>query len=83
MLKIKWPFVHWKIYKKIAATPCAQKVITTRSRSTTITPNFVGWQFDIHNGRLYFSIKVSESMVGHKLGEFIPTRKFGTHKFNK
>lgn len=57
----------------------SKKPIKTWSRRTTITPDFVGMNFDIHNGRAFVAIFVTENMVGHKLGEFAPTRTFKGH----
>ena len=54
-------------------------VIKTWSRDSTITPQMVGFTFGVHNGRVHVSVMVSEQMVGHKLGEFSPTRKFIRH----
>ena len=56
-----------------------KKVIKTWSRSTTISPEFVGHTFGVHNGKTHISVYVTENMVGHKLGEFAPTRKFKAH----
>lgn len=56
-----------------------KKVIRTWSRSSAISPEFVGHTFGVHNGKTHISVFVSENMVGHKLGEFSPTRKFKSH----
>jgi small subunit ribosomal protein S19 len=56
-----------------------RRVIKTWSRRSTITPDFVGLQFNVHNGRKFITVFVTEQMVGHKLGEFAPTRSFGGH----
>ncbi len=53
--------------------------ITTWSRRSTITPDFVGHTFNVHNGKNFMSVYVTENMVGHKLGEFAPTRTFRSH----
>ncbi|KIN01539.1 hypothetical protein OIDMADRAFT_54654 [Oidiodendron maius Zn] len=62
-----------------------QKVvpIKTQARSATILPNFVGLKFQVHNGKIYHDITITEDMVGHKLGEFSPTRKRFTYKLSK
>lgn len=56
-----------------------KKVIKTWSRECTISPDFVGHTFGVHNGKTHISVYVTENMVGHKLGEFSPTRKFKAH----
>ena len=56
-----------------------KKVIRTWSRTSTISPEFVGHTFGVHNGKTHISVYVTENMVGHKLGEFAPTRKFKSH----
>ena len=56
-----------------------KKPIKTWSRRSTITPDFVGMNFEIHNGKEFLPLYVTENMVGHKLGEFAPTRKFKAH----
>lgn len=64
-------------------TVCQQngdkKPIQTWSRRSTITPDFVGLNFNVHNGKSFFPVYVTENMVGHKLGEFAPTRSFKSH----
>ncbi|KAF2401436.1 mitochondrial ribosome small subunit component S19 [Trichodelitschia bisporula] len=57
--------------------------IRTQARSATILPNFVGLKFEVHNGKIYHEITITEEMVGHKLGEFSPTRKRFTYKQSK
>lgn len=57
----------------------ARRPITTWSRRSTITPDFVGQTFNVHNGKNFMSVYVTENMVGHKLGEFAPTRTFRSH----
>ncbi len=57
----------------------SRKPIRTWSRRSTITPDFVGLNFEVHNGRNFLPVYVTENMVGHKLGEFSPTRSFKTH----
>jgi len=76
----KGPFVHPKLLKKLAAlNPGTKTVIKTWFRSSTITPAMIGYTFGVHNGRVHVVVHVVENMVGHKLGEFSPTRKFIRH----
>jgi|TARA_B110000305_G_C19403638_1_gene621518 small subunit ribosomal protein S19 len=77
----KGPFVDNKLLDKIdAMNETSQKrPIKTWSRRSMITPDFVGHTFLVHNGKEFTSVFVTENMVGHKLGEFSPTRKFGGH----
>lgn len=77
----KGPFVEWKLLLKIDKQNAAgtKKPIKTWSRRCTITPDFVGHTFLIHNGKTFISAFVTENMVGHKLGEFAPTRIFKKH----
>ncbi len=77
----KGPFVDNKLLDKVdAMTASGQKrPIKTWSRRSMITPDFVGHTFLVHNGKEFTSVFVTENMVGHKLGEFSPTRKFGGH----
>ncbi len=77
----KGPFVDEKLLAKIEAMAKSgqKKVIKTWSRSSTITPDFVGHTLAVHNGNKFIPVYVHESMVGHKLGEFAPTRIFRAH----
>jgi small subunit ribosomal protein S19 len=77
----KGPFVDPKLKKKVEASlgTGEKKMIKTWSRRSTITPEFIGLTFAIHNGRKFIPIYVTENMVGHKLGEFSPTRTFKGH----
>ena len=77
----KGPFVHPSLLKKIdkLKDQSRKAPIKTWSRNSTIIPEFVGHSFLIHNGKKFISIKISEEMVGHKLGEFSPTRQFSGH----
>ena len=76
----KGPFVDPKLLKKISNLRSGDKtVIKTWSRSSTIVPEMLGFTFGVHNGREHIQIFVTEDMVGHKLGEFAPTRKFVVH----
>jgi small subunit ribosomal protein S19 len=76
----KGPFVDAKLAKKVAALGANDRaVIKTWARASTITPEMVGKNFAVHNGKVHVPVNVSENMVGHKLGEFSPTRKFRKH----
>lgn len=76
----KGPFIDPKLAKKIAAlTSDDRTVVKTWARASTITPDMVGRTIAVHNGRVHVPVFVSENMVGHKLGEFSPTRKFRGH----
>ena len=77
----KGPFVDIKLEKKVSTMNEGKKksVIKTWSRRSMITPDFVGHTFAVHNGNKFIPVYVTENMVGHKLGEFAPTRIFKTH----
>lgn len=76
----KGPYINEKLLKKIAKLKLGDKtIIKTWSRSSVITPEMVGFTFGVHNGREHIPVFVTEDMVGHKLGEFSPTRKFVRH----
>ena len=77
----KGPFVDPSILKKIEKNKdfSNKKPIKTWSRKSTIIPDFVGYSFLVHNGKKFIPITISEDMVGHKLGEFSPTRQFSGH----
>ena len=76
----KGPFVDFKLARKVAALgPDERTVIKTWARASTITPEMVGRTIAVHNGRVHVPVLVTENMVGHKLGEFSPTRKFRKH----
>ncbi len=76
----KGPFVDPKLLKKIAVIkPGSGTVVKTWSRASEIAPEFVGHVFGVHNGRTHVEVRVTEEMVGHRLGEFSPTRKFVRH----
>ena len=77
----KGPFVELRLLEKIDKMDAAsiKKPIKTWSRRSTITPYFVGHTFMVHNGKIFNSVFVTENMVGHKLGEFSPTRVFKKH----
>ena len=76
----KGPYVDAKLTKKVAALSIEdRKIINTWARASTITPEMVGRTIAVHNGRVHVPVLISENMVGHKLGEFSPTRKFRKH----
>lgn len=76
----KGPFVDFKLAKKVAALgPEDRTVIKTWARASTISPEMVGRTIAVYNGKVHVPVFVSENMVGHKLGEFAPTRKFRKH----
>ena len=81
----KGPFVEPKLLKKVNDVVSGGKFATikTWSRKSTILPNFVGLTFSVHNGKSFISVLINEKMVGKKLGEFAPTRKFNGHGNNK
>ena len=77
----KGPYVDEKLYRKVMDLKAsdANALIRTWSRRCTIVPEFVGQRFEVHNGKAFLPVYVSEDMVGHKLGEFSPTRTFRGH----
>ena len=76
----KGPFVDPNISKKISRIkPENEEVIKTWARASEISPEMVGYTFGIHNGKNFVEVKITEEMVGHRLGEFAPTRKFLRH----
>jgi len=76
----KGPYVDEKLLKKISKLKKGDKtIIKTWSRSSTITPEMVGFTFGVYNGREHIPVYITEEMVGHKLGEFAPTTKFQRH----
>ena len=79
----KGPYVDEKLLKKVEAMGPSHKVIKTWSRRSMIVPEFLGHTFAVHNGRKFLPVFVSENMVGHKLGEFAPTRTFRSHPGGK
>tara|TARA_B100000579_G_scaffold197493_1_gene161410 strand:+ start:486 stop:755 length:270 start_codon:yes stop_codon:yes gene_type:complete len=81
----KGPYIDPKLQKKIDIMTQANKkqVIKTWSRRSTISPQFVGLTFAVHNGNKFIPVYVSENMVGHKLGEFSPTRTYRGHSGDK
>ncbi|MCW5827761.1 MAG: 30S ribosomal protein S19 [Deltaproteobacteria bacterium] len=81
----KGPFIDVHLQKKVDAAQRARdsKAIKTWSRRSVITPDFIGVQFLVHNGRKFVPVYVTDNMVGHKLGEFAPTRTFNGHSGDK
>ena len=81
----KGPFVHFKLQRKIDAMNESGKnsVVKTWSRASMITPDFVGKTIAVHNGRQFMPVFITENMVGHKLGEFSPTRTFRGNSGNR
>ena len=81
----KPPFVHYKLMQRVEESQESQKkaVIKTWSRASTITHDFVGLTIAVHNGNKFIPVYVTENMVGHKLGEFAPTRTFRGHADKK
>ncbi len=76
----KGPYVDFKLAKKVAALGAEDRsVIRTWARGSTISPEFVGKTIAVHNGKVHVPVFITENMVGHKLAEFAPTRKFRGH----
>ncbi len=78
-------FIHYKLLKKVDVLNEAKKkqVVKTWSRASTIIPDFVGHTIAVHNGKNFIPVYVTENMVGHKLGEFSPTRVYRGHSGNR
>jgi small subunit ribosomal protein S19 len=79
----KGPYINAKLLKKIQMMGENKRVIKTWARASMIPPEFVGHTFAVHNGRDHTPVFVTEIMVGHRLGEFSPTRKFRSHSNKK
>ncbi len=77
----KGPYIESSLEKKIEAMNSIneKKIIKTWSRRSTIAPDFIGHTFAVHNGKKFIPVYITENMVGHKLGEFSPTRIFRAH----
>lgn len=77
----KGPFVDVKLMKKVSSQNAAgqKKIIKTWARDSVVAPEFVGHTFAVHNGKQHIPVFITENMVGHRLGEFSPTRKFKGH----
>lgn len=81
----KGPFIDYKLEKRILEMNESNKktVVKTWSRSSMISPDFVGHTIAVHNGNKFIPVYITENMVGHKLGEFAPTRTFRGHAGNR
>lgn len=81
----KGPFQAPSLLNKIAQmeTTGKKKAIKTWSRASMIGPSFIGYTFNVHNGKIHIPVYVTKDMVGHKLGEFAPTRRFTSHSENR
>ncbi len=77
----KGPYIEPKLLAKIKKLPAGGKatVIKTWARASQISPEMIGYTFGVHNGRDFINVTIAEEMVGHRLGEFSPTRKFTRH----
>ncbi len=76
----KGPYVDFKLAKKISALKANDRtIIKTWARASSVSPEFVGHTIAVHNGKVHVPVFITENMVGHKLGEFSPTRKFRAH----
>lgn len=79
----KGPFVDHHLMDKVKRQEGKKRPIKTWSRRSTIIPEMIGQRFDVHNGKKFITVFASENMVGHKLGEFAPTRTFKGHPIKK
>lgn len=81
----KGPFVHYKLQRKVDQMNESgkKKIIQTWSRGSMITPDFIGLTIAVHNGKQFIPVYITDNMVGHKLGEFAPTRTFRGHPLKK
>ena len=81
----KGPYVHPSVLKKVEKAKASTKntIIQTYSRPTVILPHFVGLTFGVHNGHKFIPVLVTDNMIGHRLGEFAPTRTFPGHTSDK
>jgi small subunit ribosomal protein S19 len=81
----KGPFIDPSLQRRVdqSLASGSKQVIRTWSRRSMITPEFVGLTFQVHNGKLFMPVFITENMVGHRLGEFAPTRKFTGHATDK
>jgi small subunit ribosomal protein S19 len=82
-LQDRGPYVDLRLLAKVERMGASKKPLKTWSRDCTIVPDFIGQNFEIHNGNKFFKLFVTEDMVGHKLGEFSPTRVFRGHSGGK
>ncbi len=81
----KGPFVAYHLLKKIDKLNKTKKkeVIKTWSRASTILPSMIGYTINVYNGKKHFPVFISDQLIGHKLGEFVPSRTFRSHKKNE
>ena len=81
----KGPFIDPSLQRRVdqSLASGSKQVIRTWSRRSMITPEFVGLTFQVHNGKLFMPVFITENMVGHRLGEFAPTRKFTGHSSDR
>jgi small subunit ribosomal protein S19 len=81
----KGPYIAYHLQNKIEKlkNEKSKQIIKTWSRSSTILPSMIGLTISVHNGKNHFPVYISDSFVGHKLGEFVPTRSFRSHKKNE
>lgn len=79
----KGPYVDLRLLAKVEKQAVAKEKIKTWSRDCTIVPEFIGFTFDVHNGKTFIKVYVTEDMIGHKLGEFSQTRTFKGHSGGK
>ena len=81
----KGPYVYYKLQRKVDQMNQSgkKKVIKTWSRSSMVTPDFIGLTIAVHNGKQFIPVYITENMVGHKLGEFAPTRTVRGHQLKK
>ncbi|MDD5696657.1 MAG: 30S ribosomal protein S19 [Candidatus Pacebacteria bacterium] len=75
----KGPYIDQRLMEKVKKQKADDTPIKTWSRACTITPEMIGYTFAVHNGKDFVQVRVSEEMVGHKLGEFSPTTRFSRH----
>lgn len=79
----KGPFVDHYLLKKIRSNKTEKKTIKTWSRRSMVIPDMIGFTFTVHNGKKFIPVFITENMIGHKLGEFSPTRTFKGHSTDK
>lgn len=75
----KGPYIDERLFAKVTASKPGAMVIKTWARACQIPPEFVGFKFGVHNGKQHIEVLVTEEMIGHRLGEFSPTTRFGKH----
>ena len=82
-LQERGPYIDLRLLAKVERMGTAKKPLKTWSRDCTVVPDFIGHTFEVHNGTKFFKVFVTEDMIGHKLGEFSPTRVFKGHSGGK